>query len=172
MQQIVSSVKTDHDQLVWGVRPPAVHSFHNRWADLQLDGTVQTIDQCISGMVELTELASKRQTEGCPEFMEEVLDDLEAAAYAILWPLCRILALEPVRMAKPPFDAGTLLYEVVGQYFPYMPSSVAQAIRSGTESTRRCIVGFLSLKELDVSERNYREWAARRLVRHLLPYTD
>jgi hypothetical protein len=143
--------------------------YFNRWANLQLDGTIEALDDGIQGMVYCGQLLIDGQDVSSTE---SLLDDVEFGAY---WTKCKleeILALETGRCSYLPFDAGHLLSSAVGQYLLYLPQCMHKTIIEGVELANKCRGNLFQPDELSQFERDYREWVIPRLISHLIfdPY--
>ena len=144
--------------------------FECRWANAQFDGTLEAVDRGVDAMIQLT--AALNNAWG-PEQVQETLDDLEGTAFATTREMCKVLALDLTRPVPPPFSAGNVLVEAVGQYIWFMPDAVIDAIRAGAELFLRTAHGTLFPKVLSEIDHDYAEWVAPRLMNHLIyQYVD
>lgn len=152
---------------LWLAESPQVPSreFFGRWAHVQIDDTLEAIDQGIVALVGLSELVAANSR---PDIREEALDDLECAAFATARELPKALALDPNRLAPPPFDAGQILVTAVSQYLAYVPNDAEKVIVAGTQLAGKCAIGLLSPFELSDIEHSYQMWAIPLLIRHLV----
>jgi hypothetical protein len=137
--------------------------YHHRWASLQIDGSLEAVDQAVEAMVCLTTTVI-----GQSEDMEDALWDLTHAACWTTLKLRRVLALDSTRLAELPFDARDVLTDVVGQFLYNLPHAAWEAIVAGVDLAQISDISVLPLDELITLERGYRQWASVRLMTHLI----
>lgn len=137
----------------------------NRWADVQLDGSLQTIDQ---GIILMTRLAERIAQARESSVVETALDDLESAAYSTARAMRCPIALYPRRQTVLPFDAGHVLSAAVDQFLPRSIQAVWQTIDAGTTLAARCVIAALPRDKLSALEITYLDWATPRLISHIL----
>jgi hypothetical protein len=138
----------------------------NRWADVQIDGSLQTIDQGIILMIRLAERIARASD---ASVVEAALDDLESAAYSTARAMRCPIALYPTRQAALPFDAGHVLSAAVDQFLPRSIQAVWQTIDAGAALAKRCAIATLPRDKLSELEIAYLDWATPRLIGHILP---
>lgn len=139
--------------------------YMNRWANLQIDGTIAAIDEGIGAMIQLAAVVTHGHV---ADGVEDPLDDLEGASLATTLKLRQAFTLHPRRTAHVLLDVPSFLVEAVGQYIANMHHAAADAIVAGARQAMSCGPHTLTSDALFEAERGYVEWVVPRVVSHLV----
>src|SRR2546423_1332900 len=127
-------------------------SILNRWANVQLDGTIGAIDRALSAM---EHFASAAQQADDPDVVNDALVELESAACYVVAKLQTALALDPDRCTHLPFPPAFVLVAVLGRTLCDLSYAVRKAVEDGAYLAEDCNVGLVSSHLLTGAELTY-----------------